>query len=108
MINKIVDSYFKLRKALIEDHVIEFNCIILISPFAFSKLLDELAKQNDLYMINDREKECRFIYIAGQKVPLIIERDMGENVELMIMTQKDYERIEQEKFLNNMYKIFGN
>lgn len=106
--DKIVETYFEYRKALLDNyaHPENFNVVIRIHPEKFFDLIKEI-QENNTYFERDVEAGCHFIALAGRKTPIIIDNDLPENTEFIIQSQKDYEREEQEKQLKKFFKMFG-
>lgn len=98
----IIDAYIKLRDKVNVSEFKRFNVIILMHPKTFMELRAEYP-----YGIRmDKDIECHFVNIFGRETPILINRDLPEEVEFQIMTQQEYERIEKEKLYNKFDKIF--
>ena len=102
MQNKILEAYLKLRSQLDAFSFDKLNVVIIMQPKSFQELRVEL--NGDIRV--DYDIECRYIQLANKWTPILIDNSLPENVEFQIMTQKDYERIEQEKMLDKFYKMF--
>lgn len=98
----LMNAYIELRNKCEISTFKRFNVIILMHPKVFYELMGELPYGMQV----DPELNCHFIELCGHKTPLLIERDLPENVEFQIMTQEDYERIEKEKLFTKFDKMF--
>ena len=102
MQNKILEAYLKLRSQLDAFSFDRLNVVIIAQPRSFNKLMAELNGN----IRRDFDVDCYYIPLASRWTPILIDNKLPENVEFQIMTQKDYERIEQEKMLDRFYKMF--
>ena len=94
---KIVKAYLNLVEQ-INDY--DMNFIILIHPKAFLQLEKEL--KTGMYSKNG----VYYVILMGKKVPIIINTEIPDKVNFTIMTQKDYERAEQEHLLKRFKEVF--
>ena len=102
VMNNIINAYFELRTKLEESMFVELNVVIKIQPKIFSELLSELHGDIRRSIDND----CYFINLCGRKTPILITRELPEEVEFQMMTQKDYERQEKEKLITQFNQMF--
>ena len=58
------------------------------------------------YIRSDFDNKIDFLSIMGIRVPTIISKDLGENVEYKLMFRKEYEEIEKEKLYHKFIKTF--
>ncbi len=98
----IIDAYIKLRDKVDISTFKRFNVIILMHP----KIFLELREEYPYGIRRDKDIECYFVNIFGRETPILINRDLPEEVEFQIMTQQDYERLEKEKLYNKFDKMF--
>ena len=104
VIKKIIDAYIKLRDTVDISEYKKFNVIILMHPKVFLELRDE-----SLFGIRrDKDIECYFVSIFGSEVPILIRRDLPEEVEFQMMTQQDYERLRKEELYKELSTMFFN
>lgn len=105
VIYNLVDAYVKLRSK-IEIHALRrFNVVVIMKPEIFNELRYETP---EITTYRDKEFECYFIYLCGIKTPLLINYELPEEVEFQVMTQHDYERLEQEKLYERFNNMFFN
>ena len=98
----IIDAYIKLRDKVDISAFERFNVIILMHPKTFLELRAEYP-----YGIRmDKDIECHFVNIFGRETPILINRDLPEEVEFQMMTQQDYERLEKEELYKRFDKLF--
>jgi hypothetical protein len=98
----IIDAYIKLRDKVDISAFKRFNIVIIMHPKAFM----ELREETPYGMRVDKDIECYFIDIFGRETPILIDRELPEEIEFQIMTQQDYERIEKEKMFERFNKMF--
>ena len=106
MIDKIITAYEELRLKIDDISLFEkFNVVIQITPKAYYELR---AEGNEMikYINTDFIEKIDFINLCGLKTPVIINNSLPENVEFIIQTQKDYERIEKQKLYERLNKMF--
>jgi hypothetical protein len=106
MKDKIIEAYEKLRFSMKDTMLFEkFNVVIQITPKAYCELR---AEGNEMirYINTDFIEEIHFLNLFGEKTPLIINNSLPENVEFIIQTQKDYERLEHKKLIERLNKMF--
>ena len=99
MKNKIVECY--MRQQLLENDYKNLKVVIIMTPKAFCELRSE-----EPFIECNRDIECYFIQLCGGRTPIKINNELPENVEFQIMQQKDYERLEQERILTELSKMF--
>ena len=102
VMNNIINAYFELRTKLEDSMFVELNVVIKMHPKIFAELLSELNGDIRRSIDND----CYFITLCGRKTPILIFRELPEQVEFQIMTQKDYEREEREKLMIRFNQMF--
>jgi hypothetical protein len=105
MKNKIVEAFMKLRQTLLDSTVHYrdlYKVIIVMTPKAFCELRAE-----EPFIECNKKVECYYVELHGNKIPIVIDYQLPENVEFQIMHQKDYERIEKEKLLDKFYELFN-
>ena len=100
----IIDAYIKLRSEVDISTYSRFNIVIIMHPKTFLEFRNELPYD----MRVDKDIECYFIIIFGRETPVLINRDMPENIEFQIMTQQDFERQEKEILYKKFDKMFFN
>lgn len=106
MIDKIIEAYGELRFKMKDVHLFEkFNVVIQITPKAYYELRAE-GNEQIRYINSDFIEGIDFINLCGEKTPVIINNTLPENVEFIIQTQKDYERLEKEKLYERLNKMF--
>lgn len=106
MIDKIIEAYSKLRFKMTNEGLYEkFNIVIKMTPKSYCKLRLE-ANEMISYINTDVIENIHFINLFGLKTPVIIDENLPENVEFIIQTQKDYERLEQQKLFERLNKMF--
>lgn len=98
----IIDAYIKLRDAIDISTFKRFNIIIIMNPKTFLEFRNELHYGCRA----DKDIECYFVDIFGRETPVLIDRELPEEIEFQIMTQQDYERIEKEKMFERFNKMF--
>lgn len=100
----IIDEYIKLRREVDIYTYSRFNIVIIMHPKTFLEFRNELPYG----MRVDKDIECYFIDLFGRETPVLVNRDMPENIEMQIMTQQDYERQEKEILYKKFDKMFFN
>lgn len=98
----IIDGYIKLRSEVDISTYSRFNIVIIMNPKTFLEFRNELPYG----MRVDKDIECYFIDLFGRETPVLVNRDMPENIEMQIMTQQDYERQEKEILYKKFDKMF--
>ena len=102
VMNNIINAYFDLRSKLEDSMFWKLNVVIKIQPKIFSELLSELHGEIGRTIDND----CYFISLCGRKTPILITRELPEQVEFQMMTQRDYERQEKEMLMTKFNQMF--
>lgn len=105
MEDEIVKAYYKYYDTIMEQNLKPdgyLQVVIKITPKTFSELIG--TGKITIF----RDEICYYTELCGLKTPFIIEKDLPENVEFVIQSRKDYERIEQENLLKKWFKMFGN
>lgn len=100
--NNIINAYIKLRDKVDISALRRFNVVIIMHPKTFMEFRNELPYG----MRVDNDIECHFIDLFGIKTPVLINRELPEEIEFTIMTQQDYERIEKEQLYKKFDKMF--
>lgn len=100
----IIDEYIKLRHEVDVTSYTRFNVVVIMHPKTFLEFRNELPYG----MRVDEDIECYFISLFGRETPFLINRDMPENIEFKIMTQRDYERQQKEILYKKFDKMFFN
>lgn len=98
----IINAYIELRDKVDINVLERFNVVIIMHPKTFMEFRAELPYG----MRVDNDIECYFIDLFGIKTPVLMNREMPEEIEFQIMTQQDYERIEKEKLYKKFDKMF--
>ena len=102
MKDKIYEAYTKLRNLYFEkNNYGGFQVVIKMHPRAFCEFQSEF-----LYVYSDKECNCYHIEMFGYNTPILIDRELPEEIEFQIQERKDYERMETEKFFTNLNKMF--
>lgn len=93
----IIDGYIQLRDKADISIFKRFNVVIIMNPKTFLEFRNELPYGCRV----DKDINCYYIDIFGRETPVLIDRELPEEIEFKIMTQQDYERIEKEKIEGN-------
>lgn len=103
MIDKLCETVYKMYVDYSRDKYTtkEPQLVMLCSPKCYSEIRGEMSDKIR-YERNVKGYDIPILYIIGIKVPVVLRRDMPENVEFQIMYRENYERLEQEE----MYKKF--
>jgi len=99
----IIDCYIKLRDKVDISTYERFNIIIIMSPKTFYEFRNELSY---CCCRVDNSIGCYFVDLFGGETPVLIDKELPEEIEFNIMTQQDYERIEKEKMFERFNKMF--
>lgn len=102
IMRNIIDTYIQLRDKFDISIFKRFNVIIIMNPKTFLEFTKELRYGCRV----DKDIECYFISIFDRKTPILIDRELPEEIEFKMMTQQDYERIEKEKMFEKFNKMF--
>lgn len=102
VMKNLIDTYLELRRKIDVSLLRNFNVIIIMQPKIFMELREEL--NGDIR--KEKNINCYFIQFCGQKTPILIDYELPKEVEFQIMTQRDYERIEKEKMIERLNKMF--
>lgn len=100
----IIDAYIKLRDTIGISEYKKFNVIILMHP----KVFLELQAEFPFGIRRDKDIECYFVSIFGSEVPILIRRDIPEEMEFQMMTQQDYERLREKELYKELNTMFFN
>jgi len=105
MINEIYESYMKYRAEVLSNYypMDYMKVVIIMPPQKWMELEVELCKDHIMW---GRGKNCRYISLAGDKTPVIIDDKLPQGTEFQIISQRDYERLEQEKLIKKMREMF--
>ena len=98
----IIDAYIKLRDKVDISTFKRFNVIILMHPKTFLEFRNELPYGCRV----DNSIDCYFVDLFGRETPILIEKELPDEIEFQIMTQQDYERLEKEKMFERFNKMF--
>ena len=103
MIENLCEAVYKMYSDYSRDRYTakEPQLVMLCSPKCYHEIRGELSDKIQ-YERNLKGYDIPILYIIGIKVPVIIRRDMPEEVEFQIMYRENYERQEQEE----MFKRF--
>ena len=98
----LIDAYIELRDKSNIDIFKRFNVVITMHPQTFIKFREEQP-----YGIRrDSDDEIYYTVLCNNKTPIIISDELPKDVEFIIQTQKDYERLEKEKMFERFNKMF--
>jgi len=105
MINEIYESYMKYRAEVLSNYypMDYMKVVIIMPPQKWMELEVELCKA---HIMCGRGKNCCYIGLAGDKTPVIIDDKLPQGTEFQIISQRDYERLEQEKLIKKMREMF--
>ena len=108
MINEIYESYMKYRAEVLSNYypMDYMKVVIIMPPQKWMELEIELVKEQKEYITWGRGENCRYIDLAGDKTPVIIDDKLPQGTEFQIISQRDYERLEQEKLIKKMREMF--
>ena len=98
----ISNYYFDKR------YMTEYNkaqVVLIISPKAYYELRAELNDKAK-YMKSCFNENIDYFSILGNKVPVIIDESLPENIDFIFQYREDYERLEQQKLFKRFYKMF--
>lgn len=98
----ISNYYFDKR------YMTEYNkaqVVLIISPKSYWETRTE---QNDkvIYLKSNYDINIDYFSILGNKVPVIIDESLPENIYFIFQYREDYERLEQQKLFKRFYKMF--
>lgn len=98
---KIVESYYRyydnvLQQSRYSDA--DFQCVLKVRPDIFAKLRTSMRCFND--------GEWCWIELCGFRTPILIEKDLPENVEFSLQGRRAYETEEREKLLKKFIRMF--
>ena len=96
MINEIYNAYVKYRAEIYSQYIsLDYlKVVILTNPENFHKLMQEIIKEQIHW---SRYEDIYYFDLGGEKTPVIIDDEIPKEVEFQLLSQKDYERHEQEK-----------
>ena len=103
MIENLCEVVYKMYNDYSRDKYItkEPQLVMLCSPECYCKIRAEMSEKIR-YERELREYNIPILYIIGIKVPVVLRRDMPEDVQFQIMYRENYERLEKEE----MYRKF--
>lgn len=93
--NKIIDSYKKYLEQGGQEEV-----VININPRSFCILRQEMW--NGLIV----NKNGHFIQYEDKRIPILIEKNIPDDIEIIIESRKSFEERELEKIYSRFYSMF--
>lgn len=107
MIEKLCEMVYKMYTDYDRDRITTKECqlVMLCSPECYCKIRGEMSDKIR-YERDLRKYDIPILYIIGIKVPVVLRRDMPENVEFQIMYRENYERLEQEEMFRKFLDMW--
>lgn len=107
MIDELCEIVYKMYSDYGKDRYTtkEPQLVMLCSPECYYKIRGEMSDKI-FYERNLKEYDIPILYIIGIKVPVVLRRDMPENVEFQIMYRENYERLEREEMLKKFMAMW--
>lgn len=105
MIEKLIECVYKMYNDYSRDKYTtkEPQLVMVCSPKTYLEIRGEMSDRVRYYK-DIKGYDIPVLYIIGIKVPVVLRRDMPEDVKFQIMYRENYERLEQEemfrKFMN--------
>lgn len=108
MIENLCEAVYKMYSDYSRDRYTakEPQIVLLCSPKTYCEIRGTYYEKIR-YEKNSRKYDIPILYIIGIKVPVIIRRDMPENVEFQIMYREDYERLKQEELFKEFMEMWS-
>lgn len=103
MIENLCEAVYKMYNGYSRDKYTakEPQLVMLCSPKCYYEIREEMSDKIR-YERNLKEYGIPILYIIGIKVPVVLRKDMPEDIQFQIMYRENYERLEKEE----MYRKF--
>lgn len=108
MIDKLCETVYKMYVDYSRDKYTtkKPQLVMLCSPKCYCEIRGEMSNKIR-YERNLKEYDIAILSIIGIQVPVVLRRDMPENVEFQIMYREDYERLEQEEMFKKFIEMWS-